>query len=173
LAVLTVSVEPDAETSRQFRGVNLEEIRRNVEEFARVKRPGTEIKLSIVAHAGNFERIAGAADYWGPMVSDIKVAPRISFDGTDLSGQCREPWRGNLIVFSDGKVSPCCVDPAAALVMGDIHTEPLSEIVHGPAFRALLSRFIYGGLPDCCTRCRQFSAPGLPVKAPKRPHRRR
>jgi len=173
LSVLSVSIEPDAETSWKYRGVDLDEIRRNVENFSRFKNPDTEVKLSIVAHPGNIGRIHEAADMWRPLVRHVKVGPMVGFDGTGHEGQCAEPWRGNLVVFSSGEVSPCCVDLNADLVVGDVNESGLSDIMRGPKFTALLGRFIYGPAPALCGRCCEFAAPGIPAKAPRRPHARR
>ncbi len=173
LSVLSVSIEPDAETSRKYRGVDLDEIRRNVETFARLMQPETEIKLSIVAHPGNIDRIDKAADAWRPLVEHVKVGAMVGFDGAGHTGQCAEPWRGNIVVFSNGKVSPCCVDLYADLVIGDVNESSLSDMIRAPEFARLLDRFIHGPVPDLCARCGEFAAPGVPAKAPRRPHRRR
>lgn len=173
LSVLSVSVEPDAETMRTFRGVELDVIRRNVELFAQRKRPQTEINLSIVAHAGNYDLIPEVAKEWGSLAKSIKVGPMIDFDGVGLVRQCAEPWRGNVMVLSDGNVSPCCVDAYADLIIGDVNVSSLRDIVRGSAFTDLLARFICGDAPSRCVHCVEYAAPGLPVKAPKRPPVRR
>jgi pyruvate-formate lyase-activating enzyme len=168
LSVLTVSVEADAEDSRDLRGVDNAVIRRNLEGFLELKRPETEVKLSIVAHEGNVDTFRNAHRDWDSLVTTVKVNPRMGYEETGSPQVCMEPWRGNLLVLTDGQVTPCCLDCMADLAIGNLNQQSFDDILCGKPFRELLSRFTIGEIPDRCVRCSEFTAPGLPRKAPKR-----
>ncbi|HUT52913.1 MAG TPA: radical SAM protein [bacterium] len=172
LSVLTVSVEADAEASREFRGVDNAVIRRNLERFIELKRPETEVKLSIVAHEKNADRFENARREWGALVTNVKANPRMGYEGSGSPPVCMEPWRGNVLVLTDGQVSPCCLDCKPDLVIGNLNEQSLGEILQGDAFHELIQRIISGNAPDRCVKCSEFSATGLPRKAPKRKPRR-
>ena len=174
LSVLTVSAEPDDETCRQYRGVNLEVIRRNVEAFRACKRPMTEVKLRIVAHPGNVARIGAVREAWGGVFDDIKVCPSFQFDQRrECSVVCMEPWRGNICVWTDGKVSPCCVDAHEDLIIGDVGEQSLCDIIGGQAYRDMLARFVCGDVPMRCVMCTDVKIEGVPSLIPSLSAKRR
>jgi len=168
LSVLNVSVEVDDQTAREIRGADQQVIRRHVEEFVAAKRSETEVKLSVVAHRGNVDRLDRLRQDWGDLIGHIKVSPVMSFKGDTPPGQCMEPWRGNLNVFTNGKVSPCCIDWGASLIIGDLNEQNLDEIIQGPAYRELLSRFLAGKSPAFCRTCEEFTDPRVPLRMPRR-----
>ena len=169
LSVLNVSVDVDDETAREVRGTDQGAIRRNVERFIAAKRPETDVKLSLVVHAGNVERLDGVPQMWDGLVEHVKISSMISFDGEYSPHLCMEPWRGNLNVFTSGQVSPCCVDCWAALTIGNLNDQDLDEIIRGPAYRELLARFLDGDPPESCCRCTEYADPRIPVRAPRQP----
>jgi len=173
LAVLNVSVEVDDEAAREIRGTDQRLIRRNVEAFLAVKAPQTEVKLSLVAHAGNVQRLDHVWDYWGDLVEHIKVSPMTSYSGQGPPSLCMEPWRGNLNVFTSGQVSPCCVDCWPSLVIGNLNVQSLDEIIRGRPYRDLLTRFLAGEAPPTCGRCTEFSDPRIPLRMPRQAVARR
>jgi len=75
LAVVNVSVETDAKTAREVRGIDLEVIRQNIRDFVARKRPTTDVKLALVAHAKNQ---AGVVHKEPPTCSDQTARPRRS-----------------------------------------------------------------------------------------------
>ncbi len=169
LSVLNVSVEVDDALARDVRGTDQQAIRRNVERFASLKRPETEIKLSIVAHGGNVDRLDAVWEDWGHLVEHVKISPMISYNGQCMPRLCMEPWRGNFNVFTNGHVSPCCVDCWAALTIGDLNDQDFGDIIEGPAYRDLLARFLAGEIPPFCCTCTEFTHPRIPRRAPRRP----
>jgi MoaA/NifB/PqqE/SkfB family radical SAM enzyme len=168
LDVLNISVETSAEQSRSMRGADLDEIRENARAFAAIKSAGTEIKLSIVAHAGNIADIPHVLDTWKGIAHHLKVSPRMNMDEPGPPRVCMEPWRGNINIFTDGTVSPCCLDAFVDLSIGNLNTEPLADILKGEAWRELLRSTLAGNAPERCSRCSEFSDVGTPKRAPKR-----
>ncbi|HOZ46830.1 MAG TPA: radical SAM protein [Candidatus Hydrogenedentes bacterium] len=167
LSVLTVSAEPDEDTCRTFRGVDLKTIRGNVEAFRARKQPMTEVKLRIVAHSGNLDRIAMLRDAWGDIFDDVKVCPEFRIEGHGRQFVCMEPWRGNINVWTDGKVTPCCLDCFEDFIIGDISELPLTDIIRGDRYRDLLTRFVKGGVPPRCATCSDVVLDGLPSLLPR------
>ena len=169
LSVMNLSIEPDAETCREYRGIDLETIKRNVREFLDKKQPKTEVKLSLVAHDGNVDRLESVWDEWAGMISEVKVSPRFGNQGDPKAILCMEPWRGSLYIMTNGNVTPCCFDCFEDLVIGNIGEQTLGEIIHGQAYRGLLARFLKGDTPERCMTCTQFRAPRIPLRAPMTP----
>jgi len=167
LTVLTVSGEPDEETCREFRGVDLGVIRRNVEQFVLKKRPETEVKLRLVATPGNAGRISKVRESWGDLFDDIKICPLLTLEGKGENFSCMEPWRGNINVWTNGKVSPCCLDSFEDLSVGDIREQTLTEIIRGERLRGLLMRFTEGRAPERCASCSDVKIEGLPSLIPR------
>ena len=60
-------------------------------------------------------------------------------EGEPLRYLCSYPFR-SVVVLWDGRVVPCCRDDDARYVLGDLRTESLSAIWHGPAAQALRQR---------------------------------
>ncbi len=167
LAVFNLSIEPDEESCRTYRGVDLAVIKKNVENYVAQKRPETEVKLSLVGHAGNLDRLEKVWETWEGIVSEIKISPRFSQEADLVRVRCMEPWRGSFFVMSSGKVTPCCFDCFEELTVGDINDESFREIIRGPKLRALLASFFSKNPPARCKNCAQFQAPKLPLRAPK------
>jgi hypothetical protein len=167
LAVLNVSVEPDALTFRQYRGVEEQAIRSTVERFVAAKSAITEVKVRVTAHAGNQDRLPAAWDAWRGLAQDIKVVPQFTMGGSHAGFTCMEPWRGNLMVFTDGTVSPCAIDCFQDLLIGAVPEQPLDQIFHGRPYRELLARLASGAAPPRCRCCPEARAAGLPVLIPR------
>ncbi|HOZ48528.1 MAG TPA: radical SAM/SPASM domain-containing protein [Candidatus Hydrogenedentes bacterium] len=167
LDVLNVSVEPDEESQREFRGADLEVVRENLRQFVAIKRPETQVKLSLVAHAGNADRMSRVWQTWSGLIDHIKVSPRIYLAPPHASPMCLEPWRGNLNIRTDGAVSPCCFDVFGHLDIGNVNEQDLPAILRGSAYRDLLTHLTRREAPRYCCECTQFRAPGVPLRAPK------
>lgn len=85
---------------------------------------------------------------------------------------CGYPWR-SVVVLWDGRVVPCCRDDDARLVLGDLATQSLAEIWHGPVATELrrqhhAQRFAAGHLCDGCPWSRGAFAASAPQRHPDR-----
>ena len=168
LDVLNISVETSREQSLAVRGADLDAIRENARAFAAMKSPQTEIKLSVVAHEGNVAEIPRVLDDWKGIATHLKVSPRMSMDVPGPVRVCMEPWRGNINIFTDGSVSPCCIDAFVDLPIGNLNDQPLADILRSDAWREILRRTLAGNPPERCVRCGEYSGGGMPKRAPKR-----
>ncbi|MBN1343321.1 MAG: radical SAM protein, partial [Phycisphaerae bacterium] len=157
LSVVNVSAETDPEMAREIRGVDLDELRENIRQLVARKRPTLEVKLALVAHDRNAERIADVQRDWADLIDYVKVSPIFSFNGQDNTRVCMELWRGNINVLTDGKVMPCCVSifggDLGDLVIGNVNEEPLTDIVNGERYRKLLTDSLDGRPPTLCRSC--------------------
>lgn len=172
LRVVNVSVETDPEMAREIRGIEIDEIRENIRQLVRRKKPQLEVKLALVAHERNAERIAQVRKDWADLIDYVKVSPVFEFNGQDNTRVCMELWRGNFNVLTNGAVMPCCVsifggDPGD-LVIGNVNDEGIDEIATGPRFRQLLQDTLDGKPPVLCRSCSEFHAPTIPRRAPQR-----
>lgn len=168
LDVLSVSFETDADIARQERGIDLDVIRGNIEAFIAAKRPATEVKLYFVAREGAQDQIARVMEGWKDLVTHFKVSPYVGM--TDEPGPlpvCIEPWRGNMNVFTNGNVSPCCFDWYNDMCIGNLYHQDFATIIHGEAYRALLGRFLDGRAPKRCAYCKEFDVENVPLRIRK------
>jgi MoaA/NifB/PqqE/SkfB family radical SAM enzyme len=167
LSVVNISIEPDPETARENRGVDLDEVRANVRELHRIKHPDMEIKASCVITPNNVDRIPRIRQYWDGLISQFKFAPCFYEFGDEPPSMCLELWRGNINIHTGGNVSLCCFDANAELVVGNVLETDLRQIVNGPRMRALLKGMSRGKPPERCLRCHQFKTSVAPLRAPK------
>ncbi|MBN1347072.1 MAG: radical SAM protein [Phycisphaerae bacterium] len=167
VSVVNISIEPDAETCREIRGADLDEIRTNVSEFQRLKRPETQIRASCVVTPENVKHLPKIRAYWDGLISQFKFAPCFYEFGDEPPTMCLEMWRGNFNILTSGDVSLCCFDPNAELIVGNVLETDMPEIVNGPAMRKMLSGMTNGRPPARCLRCRQFETSVAPLRAPK------
>lgn len=172
LSVVNVSVETDPELAREVRGIDLEEIRESIRQLVARKRPELQVKLALVAHERNAEKIADVRRQWADLIDNVKVSPVFRFNGQDNTRICLELWRGNFNVLTDGSVMPCCVSIFGGrpdtLIVGNVNEQTLDEIIQGPVYRKLLEDALAGNPPTLCRSCSEFSSPIIPRRAPQR-----
>jgi hypothetical protein len=168
VSVLNVSVETDSATAKSERGVDLDLVRENVGSFVAAKHPTTEVKLSLVVHAGNSDRLGRVRRDWAGLATQVKLSPRMGIGAEGPPVLCMEPWRGNLNVLSNGDVSPCCFDCYGDLRIGSAADSDLASIAANGAYRDLLARFLVGDAPSRCRRCIQYAPEKVPTRARKR-----
>lgn len=168
LSVLNISMEPDTTTAREYRGINFEEILDNARHFRTIRQPMTRMQLSVVLHKGSYDRVSQLAEAWRDLVDGIKYSPMMSVDLTHTRDLCSELWRGNLNVFTNGEVSPCCFDLYGDLCVGNIRQETFTQILEGEAFRNLLVQFVEGDLPSRCLHCHETPLSPVWKRVPRR-----
>lgn len=149
------SVDGDPETHRRIRGVELGEVRERILEFLAERDRGgyrTKVDVSIVLNAETERVYPEFRRAWEPLVDFVNVQPWVSFREPGRRAACRELWR-NVVVLSDGKVVPCCMDFEGFLEVGDAGQSTIEEIVNGPAYRRLRRRHLRGDFGFCnvCT----------------------
>lgn len=167
LSVLNISIEPDPETARQNRGVDLDTIRENVRALCRIKRPELQVKASCVVTPENVSRLREIQGYWDGLITQFKFAPCFYEFGDETPSMCLEMWRGNFNILTNGEASLCCFDINAELSVGNVLETEIRHIVNGSRMRAMLGAMIRHDPPKRCLRCRQFETSVAPLRAPK------
>jgi radical SAM protein with 4Fe4S-binding SPASM domain len=77
------------------------------------------------------------------------------------SNQCEWIWHSTMITWN-GDVLPCCRDPHAKHVMGNVFQEPFATIWNGPAYRQFRRRILTAqGQVDICRLCSSYARPDL------------
>jgi len=165
--VVNISVDVDSECARATRGIDLDEVRENVRELVRRKRPEMQVKVSMVIGPENAGRMDGVWEYWDGLAEDIKFSAVHDVHGNEDPGKCLEVWRGNLNVSTEGTVSPCCFDVNEELCIGNIFEESIAQMVQGPRMRRILEGLVNGNPPPRCVCCRQFTGFSGPLRTPR------
>ncbi len=186
LGRLVVSLDGvDAPTLAAIRGpaARWDRAERNLEALlahaAGVARPPT-IVIQMIDLAGNRHQHEAFRARWGALGLPFVQAYVKDLDGPDPdTGRasaapnvylCGYPWR-SVVVLWDGRVVPCCRDDDARLVLGDLTTQTLAEIWHGPAAQALRDAHRQGAvarghLCDGCAWRRDAFADAAPQRHP-------
>jgi len=167
LSVVTISIEPDSESARENRGIDLDQIRANVRELRRIKRQDLQIKASCVVTPNNIDKLDKIRDYWDGLINQFKFLPCLYDTGDETPKMCLELWRGNLNVHTNGNVSLCCPDVHGDLTVGNVLKTELRDIVNGPRMRRMLTDMIRGNPPTRCLTCHQFETSKTPFSDPK------
>jgi len=168
LSVLNISIEPDARTAREYRGINFDEIMENIREFRKIRNPMTRIQLSVVLHRDSHDKISQLKNSCEGIVDGIKCSPMMKFDVTHTRDICGEVWRGNLNIFTNGDVSPCCFDLYGDLRIGNIREMSLEDMLRGQVFTNLMRQFIDGNLPQRCLHCQEVPISPVWKRVPRR-----
>ncbi len=77
------------------------------------------------------------------------------------NNRCEWIWHSTMITWN-GDVVPCCRDPHARHVMGNVLQEPLAAIWNGPRYRAFRKKILTAqGQIDICRLCSSYGMPQL------------
>jgi radical SAM protein with 4Fe4S-binding SPASM domain len=68
------------------------------------------------------------------------------------SRPCLRLWSG-CVITTNGDVLPCCYDKDHKHTLGNITSQTLPEIFHGPKAHSLRSHILRGHLPEMCKNC--------------------
>lgn len=157
VSVVNISIEPDKKTLGKYRGVDFESLTKNIREFLSKKQVDTQLKFSLVAHAGNVNSLDQRQAVWGQFSTDFKVVRQAIYNRPVVFNKCLEPWLGNPVILTSGDVCLCCHAVAWPIVAGNINERPLDKIMNSAIHRDILKRFItQREVPNICSWCGQF-----------------
>jgi radical SAM protein with 4Fe4S-binding SPASM domain len=141
----------DKETVEKIRlGLEYERLVENIHAFHRVRAEhgGAKpfIRVQMVRTRDNWDQVDRFIEIWKAWVDDIRindVTDRGQGDHMAVGDQrtvgrqrCPQPWQ-RMVVSSDGKVVPCCLDWGKTWVIGDATQEPLAAIWRGARMEAM------------------------------------
>ena len=112
------------------------------------------------------ERWRGVADFVGiggfsSRLSSVSVAAHGDLDPPDPASACVLPFR-DLNIWADGKAVLCCEDWNEEFVVGDLHTQSLTEIWHSAKMREARQKHMAHQGHDLalCVKCNHWQQPG-------------
>lgn len=127
-------------------------------EMKRIHSPLTRIILSMIHFDANIESIEKMRTFWGGIegIDQFLDKPFTTFDGNtpevatlnhrertldNSPVKCRIPMQSVTITW-DGDVVPCCFDFDKRYILGNVLSEPLSDIWNGQMLRSLRIEFL-------------------------------
>ncbi len=104
------------------------------------------IRIQMVRMKENAGEVEQFVEMWKPYVDDIRITDVTDRgQGGELAvgdqvavgrQRCPQPWQ-RMMVSPNGEVVPCCADWHKEWVIGDVKTQSLKEIWHGPKMEAM------------------------------------
>ncbi len=144
----------------KIRHVKYEMIKKNILNFLEKKKNSrkkirTEIIMTVSEK--NEEDISDVRKEWEGFVDHVSLQPEIIYQGNKRSKRCKEIYRGNLIVFWDGTVVPCCVDFDGRIKIGNAQEDTLPKLWNSDKMRALRRSHIEGNFGGLCGNCSEYT----------------
>lgn len=159
LDIIRFSIDGSAETFKRVRGVELENIEKNIKKLKIIKeKKRPELKMGVVFTVE--EDTEGDAEeyinHWEKIVDHVRLQPKlITSPRTEV---CPEPFGkdyGKLVVLWDGRVIPCCVDYNANLMIGNIQNDTIPNLWKSEKLNILREQHLKGEFPDTCANCNE------------------
>ena len=159
LDIIRFSIDGSAETFKRVRGVELENIEKNIKKLKIIKeKKKPELKMGVVFTVE--EDTEGDAEeyinHWEKIVDHVRLQPKlITSPRTEV---CPEPFGkdyGKLVVLWDGRVIPCCVDYNANLMIGNIQNDTIPTLWKSEKLNILREQHLKGEFPDTCANCNE------------------
>ncbi len=159
-----INISLDAAGTEAFErtriGLRYDRVIENIEGLLRVRaelgasRP--RLILSFVRQQDSDEERA-FIEKWSRVADKVHVTDAHNWAGTlharsDVRFPCYRPWL-TFTVLWDGRVSLCCADFDAKVVLGDLRTQTIAEVWNSDAFRAVRRAHLDHGGPDLCQGC--------------------
>lgn len=169
LTRLTVSLDGSGDAHAARRGYAQAPILARLAEARAVQqaeRLPVRLDVSMVADESVAGELPAFRARLAPLCDRVQFIPRLARGRRTRI--CREPWRGGLVVLSDGRVTACCADVDGELSLGRVG---LSAEVAGPAppelyrseaFVALRRAHASRRFPGPCADCDECGVAGVP-----------
>jgi radical SAM protein with 4Fe4S-binding SPASM domain len=173
-----ILVTIDGITAKTYESIRVnssfEKVTKNVEKFLEIRgdKESPHLVLRIIKMKETEEEIRPFYEHWSKKIGKgdmIHVAHFNDWAGSvkDRSitntptprdrRPCRRLWN-TLIIYYDGRVSPCCFDAEGDLIVGDILNQRLKEIWNGTPLRNLRDLHYTHHFKDIplCSKCRHW-----------------
>jgi sulfatase maturation enzyme AslB (radical SAM superfamily) len=166
LTRLTVSLDGTPGDHAARRGYAQEPILARLAEARAAQRGGrlpVRLDVSMVVDESVADRLLEFRARLAPLCDRVQFIPRLRAGRRTRA--CREPWRGSLVVLSDGRVTACCADAEGRLALGrrapDGAGPTARELYAAPAFVALRRAQRRKEFPGPCASCDECEVPGV------------
>jgi len=144
-----------------MRGADYERTKKNILSFIEAKHDaGNDVRL-VVKAVVNKETEANLDvlnDDWKGVVDEVRLQPEITYDSSHIRRTpCPELFNNQLVVLSEGRVTPCCADYNGALTLGDANQGvTLEDIWNGGRARSIRKAHEVGRYPRFCSKCSEY-----------------
>jgi len=159
LDIIRFSIDGSAETFKRVRGVELENIEKNIKKLKIIKekkRPKLKIGVVFTVEEDTEGDAEEYINHWEKIVDHVRLQPKlITSPRTEV---CPEPFGkdyGKLVVLWDGRVIPCCVDYNANLMIGNIQNDTIPNLWKSEKLNILREQHLKGEFPDTCANCNE------------------
>lgn len=128
--------------------------------------------LNIFKNITDTYYIDNAVNFWPDLVT-VKHTENKHIYGmlnNEKNKICPQPFY-QMVIHSDGIVSPCCVDYDKKIIVGDINKESLKEIWSGKEYQRLRKKILQGDLKDEL-RCKNCQFPSCGASADITPYKK-
>jgi len=141
-------------------GLDYDRVIENIEGLVRVRKElgATRPKLILsFVRQENREAERAFIEKWSRVADKVHITNLHNWAGTlhtrsDVRFPCYRPWL-TFTVLWDGRVSLCCADFDAKVILGDLCSQTISEVWNSNAFRAVRRAHLDHGGPDICHAC--------------------
>ncbi len=162
LDAINISVDAAGrETFERTRvGLKYDRVIENIEGLVRVRQElGARRPRLILSFVRQDDSDAERAfiETWSRVADKVHVTDLHNWAGTlhrrsDVRFPCYRPWL-TVTVLWDGRVSLCCADFDASVVVGDVREQAIAEIWNGERFRDIRRDHLEHGGPAICENC--------------------
>ena len=159
LDIIRFSIDGSAETFKRVRGVELENIEKNIKKLKIIKekkRPGLKMGVVFTVEEDTERDAEEYINHWEKIVDHVRLQPKlITSPRTEV---CPEPFGkdyGKLVVLWDGRVIPCCVDYNANLMIGNIQNDTIPNLWKSEKLNLLREQHLKGEFPETCANCNE------------------
>jgi len=161
LTRLTISMDGFDKTYEYIRGFSYKTIKERVLNIVKLRdklNVKTKIDLNMVIQKETENEVKRFYKEWNTVVDRLQIQPIIDFstDQDPKRPRCKEFYRGNVVVLADGRVTVCCGDYDAKLIIGDTNETSLKKIWNGIKVRKLRKLQNKGVFPEICRHCNEY-----------------
>jgi len=155
---ITISIDSFDETYEKIRGFNYKEIENKILELVKLRNENKSrmyIEISMVVFDETEDKVKNFMKKWEGIVDHVAIQPKLEYN-TVRKTRCKELWRGNIIILSNGLVVPCCYDYEGLIVLGDANKQSIKEIWNSKVIRRLRDQHNKHNFTGLCRGCGEF-----------------
>lgn len=158
---IAFSIDGIYESYEKIRHIKYETIKKNIINFLeKMKKVNKKkwVEIIMTVSEKNEGDIKNVRKEWEAYVDHISLQPEIIYNGDKRTKRCKEIYRGNLIVFWNGTVVPCCVDFDGRIKIGNAHDDKLQNLWNSDKIRTLRRSHIKGNFTGLCGNCSEYTS---------------
>lgn len=156
---ILISIDGIDQTYNFIRGFDYNKVKSNILELIKKrneKKSGLIINIVATVYEENEKQIEKIINEWSGVADNVNLQPMFYYKKEKRTQRCLELYRGNLIIYWDGKVVTCCPDYDGALVVGNVNEEKIIDIWNGPKIRKLRLMHVRGEFAGLCETCSEY-----------------